>query len=222
MKFIVSSSVLLKNLQHINSVVATNPIVPILENFLFRIEGRNLNVQIDQSEKLQSKLNTDRITAVVSVNQLSKKENINEIDELILEIYNNNKKIYSVHHYDFERIVRKLFTSLGYDVTPTKRTRDGGYDMVAVKEGLIPTCHLIECKTRKKSPLGIETVERFLFKINELKASSGVIITNLRFSGDVIKKYATKAYKHYLKLIDGSELLSMVNDYIAKQLNYCI
>ncbi len=38
MKFIVSSSVLLKNLQNINGVVATNPIVPILENFLFRID----------------------------------------------------------------------------------------------------------------------------------------------------------------------------------------
>ena len=38
MKFIVSSSVLLKNLQNINGVVAANPIVPILENFLFRIE----------------------------------------------------------------------------------------------------------------------------------------------------------------------------------------
>ena len=44
MKFIVSSSVLLKNLQHINGVVATNPIVPILENFLFRIEDGNLTV----------------------------------------------------------------------------------------------------------------------------------------------------------------------------------
>jgi DNA polymerase III subunit beta len=39
MKFIVSSAVLLKNLQTINGVVATNPIVPILENFLFRIEA---------------------------------------------------------------------------------------------------------------------------------------------------------------------------------------
>lgn len=44
MKFIVSSSVLLKNLQHINGVVATNPIVPILENFLFRIEEGTLTV----------------------------------------------------------------------------------------------------------------------------------------------------------------------------------
>ena len=39
MKFIVSSSVLLKNLSNINGVVASNPIVPILENFLFRIEA---------------------------------------------------------------------------------------------------------------------------------------------------------------------------------------
>ncbi|GAB3890680.1 DNA polymerase III subunit beta [Spirosoma agri] len=44
MKFIVSSSVLLKNLQNINGVVATNPIVPILENFLFRIEDGTLIV----------------------------------------------------------------------------------------------------------------------------------------------------------------------------------
>lgn len=44
MKFIVSSSVLLKNLMNINGVVATNPIVPILENFLFRIEDGTLTV----------------------------------------------------------------------------------------------------------------------------------------------------------------------------------
>ena len=39
MKFLVSSSVLLKNLLTINGVVATNPIVPILENFLLRIDA---------------------------------------------------------------------------------------------------------------------------------------------------------------------------------------
>ncbi|GAB3329066.1 DNA polymerase III subunit beta [Larkinella ripae] len=44
MKFIVSSSVLLKQLSAINGVVATNPIVPILENFLFRLEDDNLTV----------------------------------------------------------------------------------------------------------------------------------------------------------------------------------
>lgn len=44
MKFIVSSSVLLKQLAAINGVVASNPIVPILENFLFQLDGTTLTV----------------------------------------------------------------------------------------------------------------------------------------------------------------------------------
>ena len=44
MKFIVSSSVLLKQLSAINGVVSTNPIVPILENFLFQLDSNLLTV----------------------------------------------------------------------------------------------------------------------------------------------------------------------------------
>ena len=44
MKFSVSSSALLKQLAAINGVVAANPIVPILENFLFKLEGNHLTV----------------------------------------------------------------------------------------------------------------------------------------------------------------------------------
>jgi DNA polymerase-3 subunit beta len=64
MKFIVSSSVLLKQLSAINGVVSTNPIVPILENFLFQLDGNLLTVtasdlqtvmitelQVDSSDK---------------------------------------------------------------------------------------------------------------------------------------------------------------------------
>jgi DNA polymerase III subunit beta len=44
MKFIVSSSTLLKQLAAINGVISTNPIVPILENFLFKLEKNTLTV----------------------------------------------------------------------------------------------------------------------------------------------------------------------------------
>lgn len=44
MKFIVSSGALLKELNNINGVVTTNPVVPILENFLFEIEDGRLTV----------------------------------------------------------------------------------------------------------------------------------------------------------------------------------
>ena len=42
MNFIVSSSYLLKNLNAINGVITSNPVVPILDNVLFEIENGNL------------------------------------------------------------------------------------------------------------------------------------------------------------------------------------
>jgi DNA polymerase-3 subunit beta len=44
MKFIVTSTALLKQLQNINGVITTNPVVPILENFLFEIEKGKLTI----------------------------------------------------------------------------------------------------------------------------------------------------------------------------------
>lgn len=44
MKFIVNSSYLLKQLSNINGVITTNPVVPILENFLFEIDKSRLTV----------------------------------------------------------------------------------------------------------------------------------------------------------------------------------
>ncbi len=44
MKFIVSSTVLLKHLQLINGVISGNTVLPILEDFLFEIEEKKLSV----------------------------------------------------------------------------------------------------------------------------------------------------------------------------------
>jgi DNA polymerase-3 subunit beta len=44
MKFIVSSASLLKQLTNIHGVITTNPVVPILENFLFEIENGVLTI----------------------------------------------------------------------------------------------------------------------------------------------------------------------------------
>ena len=44
MKFIVSSSQLLKQLQHIAGVINANTVLPILEDFLFEVENSKLTV----------------------------------------------------------------------------------------------------------------------------------------------------------------------------------
>ncbi len=56
MKFIVSSAALLKELNNINGVITTNPVVPILENFLFEIEAGKL---IISASDLQTSMITE-------------------------------------------------------------------------------------------------------------------------------------------------------------------
>ncbi len=62
MKFTVSSSTLLKQLSSINGVVNSNPVVPILENFLFEIEQGKLMItasDLQTSMKVQLDVEAD-------------------------------------------------------------------------------------------------------------------------------------------------------------------
>ena len=57
MRFVVSSSTLLKHLNSVNGVITTNPVVPILENFLFEVSEGLLTVSA-------SDLQTSMITEI--------------------------------------------------------------------------------------------------------------------------------------------------------------
>ena len=50
MKFIVSSTVLLKQLQLLQGVLASSNTLPILDNFLFEIDGKQLTVTASDLE----------------------------------------------------------------------------------------------------------------------------------------------------------------------------
>ena len=56
MKFVVSSSALLRQLRSVNGVIASNPIVPILENFLFQLAPDVLTVT---ASDLQTSMTTE-------------------------------------------------------------------------------------------------------------------------------------------------------------------
>lgn len=64
MKFIVSSAALLKQLSSINGVITTNPVVPILENFLFEISEDKLTVTA-----------SDLQTSIITEMEIESKEN---------------------------------------------------------------------------------------------------------------------------------------------------
>ncbi len=60
MKFIVPSSVLLKQLTALNGVIVSNPVVPILENFLFEIkDGKLVIMASDLQTSVTAEINVD-------------------------------------------------------------------------------------------------------------------------------------------------------------------
>ena len=65
MKFIISSSELLKNLQILGSILNTNNTLPILDNFLFDIYNNDLLVtSSDLETTLSSKISIDSTVKV--------------------------------------------------------------------------------------------------------------------------------------------------------------
>lgn len=80
MKFIVSSSYLKKELAAINGVITTNPVVPILENFLFEINNGMLTVTA-----------SDLQTSMVTELEVEAKENgsIAVPSKILMETLNN-------------------------------------------------------------------------------------------------------------------------------------
>lgn len=144
---------------------------------------------------LQYLRNAHRNREVEEVKCLYKNEKILPEQQLVLEEVNDElifalaarpDLIYELGHRQFEELVAKLFSDRGYEVSLTKRTRDGGYDLMAVVNNSISSfVVLAECK--KYSPnnkVGVEVV-RGLFGVTEAqRANQGLIITSSFFSRD--------------------------------------
>lgn len=111
-------------------------------------------------------------------------EDVNE--EFIYLIANNPSTMYQLGSRKFEELIAKLFSDRGHEVSLTKSTRDGGYDIWAkVKDTFSEFIILAECK--KYSPenkVGVEIV-RGLYGVTEMnKANQGLIITSSFFTKD--------------------------------------
>lgn len=83
----------------------------------------------------------------------------------------------------FEELVAKLFQEFGFDVELTKATRDGGKDIVAIKNNSTKLKYIIECKRyAPDNAVGIAVVQR-LFGVVVLEgADKGLVVTTSRFT----------------------------------------
>lgn len=55
------------------------------------------------------------------------------IQKVIFEIYRDNSLLYKITPFKFEKVIAELLKFQGFTVELTKQTRDGGYDIIALR-----------------------------------------------------------------------------------------
>ncbi len=118
-------------------------------------------------------------------------------DALIEHFHRHPGDMRSMQPRLFEELVAELISGQGFEVELTQQTRDGGYDIVAVKHDLFATRHLIECKRYAEGrPVGVREVRALHGVVTAEGASKGVIVTTSRLSRDA----ALEVEKHPWRL----------------------
>jgi len=140
------------------------------------------------------------------------------IKTVISDIYQSNVKLYSLTGREFEQVIAELLSHQGFDVELTKQTRDGGFDIIALKHvspNLNPIKYLVECKRNgPHRPVGVEVIRSFKDVILTQGANKGIIATTAYFTSDAIKKKNFTPY--LLDFVDRDELLHLIKNYLGK------
>jgi HJR/Mrr/RecB family endonuclease len=104
---------------------------------------------------------------------------------LIAELYHNPEKLKTIDRREFEKVIAELFHGFGYDVELTKRTRDGGKDIVAISRREFESRYLIECKRPDPgSPVSVSTVRELYGVKEDDRATKGIIVTTTSLTKD--------------------------------------
>jgi superfamily II DNA or RNA helicase len=106
--------------------------------------------------------------------------------------------------FEFEDLVARLHVALGYATRRTPQTRDGGVDVIAVRDH--PTGReklAIQCKQQEK-PVGRPDLQKLLGVVAaDPSFSAGVLVTTATFSSDA-RQFAEQNAR--LKLVDRNTL----------------
>jgi restriction system protein len=122
------------------------------------------------------------------------------------------RELYELNSRQFERLVERLFSNMGYETELTPPRGDGGRDVIARRTEPGNQQHvLIECK-RHERKIGVKDVRALLGIVSNEHASRGIIVAASHFT-EGAKKLAQE--NHRIELIDGLRLVVMLNEYLG-------
>jgi restriction system protein len=107
-------------------------------------------------------------------------------NDLMKRLKKEPKEVHKLSPRQFEELIADLLRDMGYDVTLTKTTRDGGADILAsIKNDLGKFLYLIDAKKySEKNKIGVDMVRTLLGTLADYQASSAMLVTTSSFTKD--------------------------------------
>jgi len=139
--------------------------------------------------------NIERINPIIKVD-------FNKVSfELNRYLLQNPYDLHKLSPRKFEEFVAFLFEKMGYEVTLTQSTRDGGKDIYALKrEDIGDILTIVECKKYNPNhPVGVDIVRGIYGVLNVEKASHAMIATTSHFTSGAIALQRKLQYQISLK-----------------------
>ncbi|OAS21464.1 hypothetical protein A8708_31500 [Paenibacillus oryzisoli] len=135
------------------------------------------------------------------------KKNLEETQRQIKHIrhYRTLNELKSMNPYAFEEYIADLYRRKGYKAKVTKRTGDGGKDIILTKDGVLS---IVECKRYNETKVGRPEIQKFHSAIIDERAKEGFYITTGNFTNPAIDYVKDKP----IRLINGNHLLKLIDE----------
>ena len=118
----------------------------------------------------------------------------------------------SISDRQLELLVAELYGKMGYSVIVTKKTRDGGRDVIAERRDTGKLEKLLVEVKHHVNPIGVSKLRELLGVVSSEKVNKGVLITTSRFSKDAIV-FAESNPR--IEIIENSQLVKLLNEYLG-------
>ena len=134
-------------------------------------------------------------------------QNIKELnEEILLQLSQYPELIYDLEPRLFEELIGKIFSKFKLDINLTKRTRDGGIDIIAFEDNLFSkNKYIIECKRyNPNNKISVSTVQRLYGIKQSTRATKALFVTSSYFTKPAIEFAREHAWE--LQLMDFNDI----------------
>lgn len=138
-------------------------------------------------------------------------------DQVLKYLSENPELFYELTDNDFEIVMAEIYSKLGYDVTRTKATRDGGKDLIIkIPEVLGDFIYYVECKKyAARRPIGVGIIRNLVGTVNTDRVNGGILATTSFFSRDAYEFITDYKWNCQIKTHDYNEIRKLLNQVVT-------